>query len=98
MGGTGTIETKDDFAYQPVPNKLAANPGFEASLYAKADGAVQTIKLDQSLFLFDTALNWDGRRTSRTIYPGTPANQHSSLVNGIFPCSNITFLLYSSRS
>ena len=70
MDATGTIETKGDFAYQAIPNKLAENPGYDASLYAKATGAVQTIKLDQSIFIYDTQMEFAGTRTSRSIYPG----------------------------
>jgi len=49
---TGTITVNGDFGYEIEPAKAVQNPGFEASLYAKANGFVRSIKLDQSLFVY----------------------------------------------
>ena len=64
---TGEIAVKGDFGYEPRANIAATNPGYEASLYAKAQGPVKTIALDQSLFFFKA--NKAGTFPTRTIYP-----------------------------
>jgi hypothetical protein len=68
MATTGTIALKNDFAFQTLPNKGVDNPGFDASLYAKAEGAVKTIALDQSMFYFFKSAV--GKMTTRWVYPG----------------------------
>jgi hypothetical protein len=68
MATTGTIALKNDYAFQTLPNKGVDNPGFDASLYAKANGAVKTIALDQSMFYFFKSAV--GKMTTRWVYPG----------------------------
>ena len=86
---TGEIAVKGDFGYEPRANVAATNPGYEASLYAKAQGPVKTIALDQSLFFFKA--NKVGTFPTRTIYPAldftycapTPAPTPSPVTNTV---------------
>lgn len=55
MAKTGTIEVVDNFAYETVVGKGVGNPGRESSLYALANGKVQTIYLDQSVFAYSAS-------------------------------------------
>ena len=58
----------DDYAYEPTPNKGVSNPGYAASLYARAaTGAVRTIKLDQCAFIYND--DQIGRLQRRGVFP-----------------------------
>jgi hypothetical protein len=62
---TGFVHVQRDYGFSTERNLTATKPGFEASLYARANGRVKTISLDQSLFCF--ALSGDS--AARTTYP-----------------------------
>lgn len=62
---TGFVREVDGYGFAPAKNLAAVNPGFAASLYARANGAIKTISLDQSLFCFKNT----GLAAQRTIYP-----------------------------
>lgn len=68
FAATGTIRVVDNFAFEPSPSKSVANPGFTAALYAKANGLVKSIQLDQSAFIYDNA-NADNLQV-RSVFPG----------------------------
>jgi hypothetical protein len=68
MTKTGSVVVKNDYGFQGVGKKSANNPGFEQSLYAKANGAVKSISLDQSVFCYDKSII--GTTQRRFVYPG----------------------------
>jgi hypothetical protein len=68
MSHTGSVIVKNNYGFQGTKNKASNNPGFEQSLYAKADGAVKSIALDQSVFCYDKQTI--GKAKTRQVYPG----------------------------
>ena len=49
---TGTITVKDDYAFQATSGVSSPNPGYDASMYGTAQTPVQTIFLDQAVYVF----------------------------------------------
>ena len=68
MSKTGSVVVKNDYGFQGNRGKSANNPGFDQSLYAKANGAVKSISLDQSVFCYDKKII--GASRTRLVYPG----------------------------
>jgi len=65
---TGTIKNIGDYAFESQPSKATSNPGYESSLYARANGAVRKILIDQSSLAFD-GQNMLGKTSRRGVFP-----------------------------
>eukprot|EP00543_Licmophora_paradoxa_P013787 CAMPEP_0202473872 /NCGR_PEP_ID=MMETSP1360-20130828/92077_1 /ASSEMBLY_ACC=CAM_ASM_000848 /TAXON_ID=515479 /ORGANISM="Licmophora paradoxa, Strain CCMP2313" /LENGTH=656 /DNA_ID=CAMNT_0049100955 /DNA_START=50 /DNA_END=2023 /DNA_ORIENTATION=- len=65
---TGTIKNVDDYAFESLPSKATSNPGYESSLYARANGAVRKIMLDQTSLAFE-GTDMLGKSSRRGVFP-----------------------------
>jgi hypothetical protein len=60
----------DNYAYEQFPSKGQSGVGRNSAIYAKADGEVQSIRLDQSMFIFDE--QYAGQSNNRRgVFPGS---------------------------